>query len=45
MKIAVASDHAGFCLKGKVLEDLAGLGYNVGTSQNFRSRRLTGTER
>src|SRR5215472_13174932 len=29
MKIAVASDHAGFWLKGKVLEDLAGLGHNV----------------
>jgi len=29
MKIAVASDHAGFWLKGKVLQDLAGLGHNV----------------
>jgi RpiB/LacA/LacB family sugar-phosphate isomerase len=29
MQIAVASDHAGFWLKGKVLEYLAGLGHNV----------------
>lgn len=29
MQIAVASDHAGFSLKGKVLEYLAGLGHNV----------------
>ena len=29
MQIAVASDHAGFWLKGKVLEDLAGLGHKV----------------
>src|SRR5262249_49383102 len=29
MQIAVASDHAGFWLKGKVLEYLAGLGHQV----------------
>lgn len=29
MQIAVASDHAGFWLKGKVLEYLAGLGHNA----------------
>lgn len=29
MQIAVASDHAGFWLKRKVLEYLAGLGHNV----------------
>jgi RpiB/LacA/LacB family sugar-phosphate isomerase len=29
MQIAVASDHAGFWLKGKVLEYLGGLGHNV----------------
>ena len=29
MQIAVASDHAGFWLKGKVLEYVAGLGHNV----------------
>jgi len=29
MQIAVASDHAGFWLKGKVLEYLAGLGHSV----------------
>ena len=29
MQIAVASDHAGFWLKGKVLEYLAGLGHKV----------------
>jgi len=29
MQVAVASDHAGFWLKGKVLECLAGLGHKV----------------
>jgi ribose 5-phosphate isomerase RpiB len=29
MRVAVASDHAGFSLKGKVAEYLSGLGHTV----------------